>query len=135
MLNLIHDNGGAIYTVVRISAVLCERVCFPGLTHVNNHKHREDAEISVAAYAARKRGEFVQTEHVMPQRAFAVALCDLIERGISDEKLTSYIRKNFRLVTLTPEERRKVDQLNRTRITKDRIAEAGVKLMKQRGRP
>ena len=57
MLNLIHDNAGAIYTVVRISAVLCERVCFPGLTHVNNYKHREDAEISVAAYAARKRGE------------------------------------------------------------------------------
>ena len=64
-LNLIHDNGGAIYTVVRISAVLCERVSFPGLTHVNNYKHSEDAEISVAAYAARKRGEFVQTEHVM----------------------------------------------------------------------
>ena len=58
MLNLIHDNGGAIYTVVRISAVLCERGRFPELTHVNNYKHSEDAEISVAAYAARKRGGF-----------------------------------------------------------------------------
>jgi hypothetical protein len=68
----------------------------------------------------------------MPQRALAEALCDLIEGGVSDEELIRYIRKNFRLVTLTQEERRKVDQVNRTRITKDRIAEAGIKLMKPR---
>jgi hypothetical protein len=51
MLNLIHDNAGAIYTVVRISAVLCERVCFPGLTHVNNYKHREDSRLMPPANA------------------------------------------------------------------------------------
>jgi hypothetical protein len=67
----------------------------------------------------------------MPQWAFAEARCDTIELGISDEKLIRDIRKNFRLVTLTPEERRRVDQLSRTRITKDRIAEAGIKLVKR----
>lgn len=103
------------------------------MTHTQQHKHLARGEISVAAFAARERGEPVQTEHVMPQRAFAVEVCKLIEGGASDRKVIANIRANFRLVTLTPEERRKVDRLNRIHITKDRIAEAGIKLMK--GRP
>jgi hypothetical protein len=130
MLALISDNGGAIYTVTRILGILCERACFPELTHIQQHKRLERAEISVAAHAARKRGEPVHTEHVLPQRAFAKVVCELIESGASDQEVLDYIRTNFRLVTLTLEERRKVDRLNRTRITKDRIAEAGIKLMR-----
>ncbi len=129
ILDLISDNGGAIYTVTRILGILCDRACFPELTHTQQHKRLARAEISVAAHAARERGEPVHTEHVLPQRAFAKAVCDVIECGASDQEIIAHIRANYRLVTLTPEERRTLDRLNRTRITKDRIAEAGIKLV------
>jgi hypothetical protein len=98
------------------------------MTNTLQHKHLATAEISVAAHAARRRGLPVVAEHVVPQRAYAWLICDLIEGGASDAALIKHIRANFRLVTLTPEEPRKVDQKNRSRITKDRIADAGIKL-------
>jgi len=128
MLRHISDNTGAIHSVARILEFMCIRICFPEMGHLGQYSRRAQAEISVAAYAAQKRGEPVHTEHVMPQRAFAKAICELIEDGVSDAMVIHHIRTNFRLVTLTPEERRKLDALNRTEITEDRIADAGIKL-------
>lgn len=122
------DNGGAIHSVTRIVELLSLAICYPGLSHINNLKSDLTAEISIAAHEAREQGKTIQIEHVMPQRAFSVAICDLIESGCSDTELIDYIRTTYRLVLLTPQERSQVDKVNRSKMTPDRIADAGIEL-------
>ncbi len=66
----------------------------------------------------------------MPQRAFALQIIDLIEHGSSDDDIVRFIDENYRLVLLTREETAALNRLNRSRITRDRLAEAGIELWK-----
>jgi hypothetical protein len=75
------DNGGAIHSIERILDILGMHVRYPHLTHINNLKTDPRAEISVAAHEARLRGEAVNIEHVLPQRAFAVVITGMVTRG------------------------------------------------------
>ncbi|HME27861.1 MAG TPA: hypothetical protein VKI44_42175 [Acetobacteraceae bacterium] len=122
------DNGGAIWTVTRLVDLISENHCYPDLRHVNNYKQSPHAECSVAAYQAMQQGEPVRIEHVAPRRQFAVAVCEEIEAGASDRAVLAYIKRTFRLVVLTPDEQTTLNRGNRSRLTPDRIAEAGIKL-------
>ena len=122
------DNGGAIHSVERILDILSMHLCFPHLSHINNLKADPDAEISVAAHEARSRGERILIEHVLPQRAYAQKIIALVNEGATDADLIAFIKANYRLVLLTPEETTRINRLNRSRLSDDRIADAGIKL-------
>jgi hypothetical protein len=123
------DNGGAIHSVERIVDILGCRICYPHLSHINSIKRDPRAEISEAAAVARRAGGKVDIEHVMPQRAFALAIIAEIDRGATDEELVAFVRGAYRLVLLTPEETKRLNLMNRSRLTPDRIAEAGFRLV------
>lgn len=122
------DNGGAIHSVERILDILSMHVCYPRLTHINNLKADPAAEISVRAHEARERGEPLLIEHVMPQRAFARKVIDLVNEGASDEELLGFIKAHYRLVLLTRDETAALNRQNRSSMTRDRIADAGIEL-------
>ena len=122
------DNGGAIHSVERIVDILSLSLCYPHLSHINNLKKSSSAEISLEAQKARQRGDPILIEHVMPQRAYAREIIKVIEAGGSDDDLIAFIKKNYRLVLLTKEETTIINKLNRSKITDDRIADAGIVL-------
>lgn len=122
------DNGGAIHSVERILDLLCQRVKYPSLRHINNLKRDISAECSVDAHKARQRGENVLIEHVLPQRAFAKVVIQIVESGATDEELLSYIKNNYRLVLLTHQETATLNKLNRSNISQDRLRDAGILL-------
>jgi hypothetical protein len=124
------DNGGAIHSVERIVDILSLSLCYPHLSHINNLKNDPTAEISLEAQKARQRGEPIKIEHVMPQRAYAREIIKVIEAGDSDDDLVAFIKNNYRLVLLTKEETAMINRLNRSKITDDRIADAGIVLYK-----
>jgi len=127
------DNGGAIHSVERILDILGLRLCYPHLHHINSIKRDPAAEISEAAEAARRAGQKVDIEHVMPQRAFAQAVIAEIDRGATDAEIVAFVRRSYRLVILAPEETALLNRLNRSRLTPDRIAEAGIRLLPRAG--
>ena len=124
------DNGGAIHSIERIIDILSQILCYPHLTHINKLKDFSGAEMSQGARRALKAGRRtdVLIEHIMPQRAFALELIALIENGCTDRKLCSYIKRHYRLVLLDKEETARMNKLNRSKISKDRLLEAGIKL-------
>lgn len=120
------DNGGAIHSVERILDILCQRIKYPYLRHIKSLKKDLRAECSVEAHHARERGEKVLVEHVMPQRAFAQEVIRLVTSHITDEGIISFIQENYRLVLLTPQETTALNRVNRSRITPNRLTEAGI---------
>lgn len=124
------DNGGAIHSVERIVDILSCGLCYPHLSHINNLKSDPKAEISKAAHEARQRGERlkIKIEHVLPQRAYARKIIEIVNDRGSDEDVIRYIKENYRLVILTDEETVAINKINRSKITKDRIADAGIEL-------
>lgn len=119
------DNGGAIHSVERILDILCARIKYPNIKHIDNQK-KNCKERSMAAHEALNRGESVIIEHVMPRRAFARQIIDMVNKGNTDEEIISFIKKRYRLVLLTKQEARNLNKLNRSNITDDRIADAGI---------
>jgi hypothetical protein len=126
------DNGGAIHSVERILDILCHRVKYPWMRHINDLKKKPDAERSVDAHEARERGEKVLIEHVMPQRAFAQAVIGIVTEGASNDDVIAFILKHYRLVLLTPNETSVLNRLNRSRIAPDRLNDAGIRLVGER---
>ena len=123
------DNGGAIHSVERILDILSLRLVYPDLRHINNLKSDANAEISEEAHKARTRGEPVFIEHVLPQRAYARKVIELVAAGRSDDELINFITRNYRLVILSKDETSRINRINRSRIASDRIADAGIKLL------
>ena len=66
----------------------------------------------------------------MPQRAYAREIIKVIEAEGIDDDIISFIKKKYRLVLLTKEETAMINKLNRSKITDDRIADAGIELYK-----
>jgi hypothetical protein len=126
------DNGGAIHSVERILDILSLHLRYPRLSHINNLKNDPEAEISKAALKARLQGQPLYIEHVLPQRAYAQEVIALVNAGATDDDLAAFIRANYRLVLLTQDETERLNQLNRSRITKDRITDAGIRLRSTR---
>ncbi len=127
------DNGGAIHSAERILDILGVRLNYPVLSHINNLCEYPDAEFSEAAWAAHERGEQVFIEHVSPTRDFTRHAIRLLDEGASDEEFTDYVVEHYRLVLLTKEERQRLDRINRSRMTPDRLGEAGIQVQRRAG--
>ncbi|MGV0087336.1 hypothetical protein EEAAV_26220 (plasmid) [Rahnella aceris] len=126
------DNGGAIHSVERILDILSQRIKYPNLSHTNQLKKYQLAERSIGAHEAILREEKVFIEHVKPQRAFAVSVIDIVNGGATDTEIVEYIRDNYQLVLLSEEETKTLNRKNRTRIVKDRLADAGITLFSEK---
>jgi hypothetical protein len=120
------DNGGAIHSAERILNILAMGLKYPELSHMNNYRQHAKAEFSVEAMVAFKRGDKVLIEHVAPVRAFTRKAIEVLEGGASDEEFEEWIKANFRLVLLTPEETERLNRLNRSKMDPDRLASAGI---------
>ncbi len=92
------DNGGAIHSIERILAILGQRVCYPHPTHLNSLKTDPQAEISIEAHKALLRGEAINIEHVLPQRAFAVKVIEMVTSGATDEAILRFISSHHQRV-------------------------------------
>jgi hypothetical protein len=66
-----------------------------------------------------------------PHRALT---CEAIEKtkSPSDGPLRRLINKHYRLVLLTPEETLKLNRVNRSKIDPNRLAHAGIKVVRAR---
>lgn len=122
------DNGGAIHSVERILDILCQRVKYPDLRHINDLKRDPTAERSVGAHQAILNGDAVLIEHVMPKREFARHVIAIVESGASDNDIIQYVGETYRLVLLSREETIALNRMNRSRMTSDRIEDAGIKV-------
>ena len=122
------DNGGAIHSAERILDILGLRLNYPGLNHINNLREYPEAEFSVSAKRAHARGEKVCIEHVSPRRDFTRRAIEQIDRRVSDQQFLNYVRKHYRLVLLTEKETKHLNNINRTKVEKNRLKTAGIKL-------
>jgi hypothetical protein len=120
------DNGGAIHSAERILNILGLRLCYPGMSHINNLRNYPGAEFSANALAAHRAGESVFIEHVNPHRALTRLAIERITAGASDDSFASFVRENFKLALLTRSETDRLNSLNRTRIAHDRLEAAGI---------
>ena len=127
------DNGGGIHSAERILNILGQRLCYPGLTHINNLRHHPNAPFSVKALVAHNAGEKVLIEHVSPHRALTRLAIEKIEAGVSDKGFTSFVKTHFKLALLTQAETLRLNKLNRSRMDPDRLKSAGISLAKTSG--
>ncbi len=123
------DNGGAIHSVERILDILSQRVCYPGVSHINSlKKSPSPAEFSEAANAVRDQIDQLYIEHVQPQRAYAQKIIERVGAGDTDKQILDFIRTNYRIVILTKAEAGILNRKNRSRISPDRLAEAEISI-------
>lgn len=115
------DNGGAIHSAERILNILGIMLKYPTLSHQNNLRKMDGALFSVEALAAHEKGSAVKIEHVSPIRDFTRKSIAEIDRGASDEELATFVRANFELVLLTPEQALDLNKRNRSTMDRDRM--------------
>lgn len=126
------DNGGAIHSAERIIDILGLRLRYPALSHRNGLKNLDDAECSVAALIARRKNKPVHIEHVQPLRAFTAKAIEVAKPGKKGDaaRLIRFVKANYRLVLLTPQERTNLDRSNRSKIDPNRLAGIQIKMLK-----
>ncbi len=122
------DNGGAIHSAERILDILGLRIVYPGLSHVNKLRDYPNAEFSTGAREAVRNGERILIEHVAPTRDFTRHAIALIDNGATDRRLTKFVQNNYRLVLLNERETKRLNATNRTKMSEDRLGEAGIKM-------
>jgi hypothetical protein len=122
------DNGGAIHSAERILHLLGLRVCFPGLSHINNLRKHPNAPFSKAAQLAYQAGAKVLIEHVNPHRALTRLAIETIESGVDDAGFVEFVRENYQLALLTEEETTRLNKKNRTKMEQNRLASVGITL-------
>jgi hypothetical protein len=132
-IEMIADGAGDTFAIEGLNRIVNRLgwdVNYPGLTNdsVSYYRKYAAAEFSAAAWAAHQRGagkDELRTEHVEPQSEFTRKVADLVTNGASDDDLIKFMRK-FRMVVLTMDEVKRLDKINRSRMTPDRLAEAGI---------
>ena len=122
------DNGGAIHSAQRILDILGQRVNYPGLSHINNLRNYEGAAFSKAALESHQKGGKVFIEHVSPHRALTREAIKQIDNDATDAELLDFVRQHYELVLLTEAERKNLDKSNRTLMTVNRLADAGIRV-------
>jgi len=118
----INDNAGAIHSAERLAELLSLKIAYPGLSHINELRNYDGAKFSKKAWAAFKKGEKVEIEHVSPKRAYTIALLSALSKTNDKNKIKKWIRKNFKLILLTTSERVNLDRVNRIRMCPDRLS-------------
>jgi hypothetical protein len=127
------DNGGAIHSAERIVYILGLCLNYPGLGHINNLRHHKGAVFSVEAQAAYRSGTRVLIEHVAPIRDLTRKTIEKISKGANDAELAAFVREHYQLVLLTPTEALRLNRLNRSRMTSDRLSSAGIRFARSQG--
>ncbi len=122
------DNGGAIHSAERILNLLGLCLKYPEISHINNLRKCRQAEFSVDALAAFKRGEKVLIEHVAPVRDFTRKAIEQLQCGATDAEFERFVRKNYRLVLLAPDEALRLNRLNRSKMDRHRLSKAGIRI-------
>jgi hypothetical protein len=122
------DNGGAIHSAERIVNILGMHLKYPELTHINGLRKLPYAEKSLAAQASMERGETVVIEHVSPLRALTRQVIEVCSDTTDDALVANFVRENFRLVLLVPDEVRALNRKNRSKMQTNRLELAGIKL-------
>lgn len=122
------DNGGAIHSAERILDLLGLRLCYPGLTHINNLRNHPNALFSQAALIAHRTGEKIFIEHVSPHRALTRLAIEQIVAGISDGEFSAFVKSHYTLALLTRAETDRLNKINRSRIDHNRLQAAGIKV-------
>jgi hypothetical protein len=122
------DNGGAIHSAERILNILGQRLCYPGLTHINNLRHHPGAPFSEEALLAYGAGGRVLIEHVSPHRELTRLAIGWIEAGHDDEQFKDLLTKHFQLALLTEQETLRLNKMNRSKIDAQRLEKAGIRL-------
>lgn len=117
----LNDNVGTIHSAERIAELLSLKVAYPGLTHINKLRDYDGAVFSKKAKAVHKKKGKVEIEHVFPKRAYTIALLKKLSQIEDKIKIEKWIKKNFKLVLLTPLERANLDKVNRTKMRPDRL--------------
>jgi hypothetical protein len=125
-----NDNAGAIHSAERYLNLLGLRLNYDRLSHQNNYRRAADAVFPVPAKAAYARGERVLIEHVAPLLDLTKRVLALVDAGKNDEVLLRYIKRRYKMVLLTPEETLQLNKQNRSRMTSQRLRDAGIKLAK-----
>jgi hypothetical protein len=128
------DNGGAIHSAERILNILGVRLCYPGISHINNLRELEHGPFSEDALVAYQSGQKVLIEHVNPHRALTRLAVERIEAGASDSDFLDFVRTHFQLALLTEAETVRLNRLNRSKIDPNRLASAGIRLISFEGK-
>jgi len=123
-----NENMGAIHSAERILNILGQRLVYPALSHGNNLRRCDWADRSIGAQAAISNGSAVKIEHVSPIRDFTRQAISLIKNGASDDDLKAYVKEHYQLVLLTPDEALRLNKINRSKMTPNRLADADIKL-------
>ena len=71
----------------------------------------------------------VGIEHVSPHRDFTRNAIAKLDDGATDKQFLDFVRENYRLVLLTPEETKHLNKINRSRMTLDRLGQAGIRIV------
>jgi len=101
---------------------------YPNLSHLNEIKDYPNAEFSTAAFKAHQKGEKVLIEHVSPKRAFTRAAIAKLDGGLTDRQFLNFVKRNYRLVLLTEKETEKLNKINCSEMTSDRLGQAGIRV-------
>ena len=120
------DNGGAIHSAERILNILGLRLCYPGLSHINNLRNHPNALFSAEALAAYRVGEQVFIEHINPHRALTRLAIEQVVAGASDGDFSTFVQAHFKLALLTRVETDRLNKINRSKIGRDRLQAAGI---------
>lgn len=120
------DNGGAIHSAERILNILGLRLCYPGLSHINNLRNHPSALFSAEALAAYRAGEQVFIEHISPHRALTRLAIEQVVAGASNGDFLAFVQTHFKLALLTRAETDRLNKINRSKIAHDRLQAAGI---------
>jgi hypothetical protein len=122
------DNGGAIHSAERILNILGLCLNYPELSHINNLRRSQNAIFSIEALELHKGGNKVLIEHVSPIRHFTQMAIDRIGQQVSDAEFKAFVREHYKFVLLSPAETLRLNKINRSKLTPDRLREAGIEL-------
>lgn len=123
------DNGGAIHSAERILNLLGLCLNYPGLSHLNNLRHFKNAIFSVEALKLHQAGDKVLIEHVSPLRHLTQMAIDKIDQQkVSDAQFKVFIKRNYKLVLLSPDETLRLNKQNRSKVSHDRLNKAKIQL-------
>lgn len=127
------DNGGAIHSAERILDILGLRLNYPHL-HLHSALCKyPGAEFSDAALVAYEQGEKVLVEHVAPLRDLTRRAIAFLATGATDQELSSFVQEHYRLVLLTKDETQRLNRINRSRMTNNRLSDIGIAVRRRSG--
>jgi hypothetical protein len=122
------DNAGAIHSAERILNILGLRLNYPGIGHINNLRRYQSAVFSKEAWKLHQIRSKVLIEHVSPLRDLTRQAIEKVDRKISDKEFKKFVKRHYKLVLLSPAETVRLNKLNRSTMSPDRLRDAGIQL-------